>query len=77
MSDRFDVCWIQTNREKNRQSLYIEVITKTLVTSICKSSNSASDYCLIYAKMTKEQNYVSIYLILQMKPMSLNNCLVK
>ena len=39
-------------------------------TNLCvKVTSSASDYCLIYAKMTKEQNYVKIYLILQMKPM--------
>jgi len=29
------------------------------------------DYCLIYGKMTKEQNYL-IYLILQMKSMLIN-----
>jgi len=34
-----------------------------------KVASSASDYCLIYAKMTKEQNFVRLYLILQMKPM--------
>ena len=33
-----------------------------------KVASSAFDCCLIYAKMTKEQNYVRIYLILQMKP---------
>ena len=29
-----------------------------------KVPSSAFDYCLIYAKMSKEQNYVRIYLIL-------------
>ena len=66
----------QTHRyfiEQISEQIHLKTMLCSQFVSFCKSmlkvASSASDYCFIYAKMTKEQNYVRIYLILQMKPM--------